>query len=70
MTRRAEESWLKYESDCVSIGIGIKLWIMEGFARDCFVEFLSSTPQPNQNILFQNKFSFPLCLIWKLQTSM
>ncbi len=24
---------------------------MEGFARDCFVEFLSSTPQSNQNIL-------------------
>ncbi len=24
---------------------------MEGFARDCFVEFLSSTPQSNGNIL-------------------
>ncbi len=42
---------LKYESDCVSIGVGIKIWIVEGFARDCFVEFLSSTPQSNQNIL-------------------
>ncbi len=24
---------------------------MEGFAKECFVEFLSSTPQSNQNIL-------------------
>ena len=24
---------------------------MEGFARDCFVEFLSSTPHSNRNIL-------------------
>ncbi len=42
---------LKYESDCVIIGIGIKKWIMEGFERDCFVEFLSSTLQLNGNIL-------------------
>ncbi len=42
---------LKYESDCVSIGIGIKIWIVEEFARDCFVVFLSFTPQSNQNIL-------------------
>ncbi len=42
---------LKYESDCVIIGIGIKIWIVEGFVRDCFVEFLSSTPQSNGNIL-------------------
>jgi hypothetical protein len=42
---------LKYESDCVGTGIGINIWIVEGFARDYFVEFLLSTPQSNQNIL-------------------
>ncbi len=55
---------LKYESYCVSIGIGIKIWIMEGFARDCFVEFCH--PHRNRTktfFLFQNKFSFPLCFI-------
>ncbi len=52
---------LKYKWDCVSKGIGIEIWIMEGFARDCFVEFLSSTPQSNRNILFQNKLSFHSC---------
>ena len=28
-------------------------------------EFLSSTPQPNREILFQNKFSIPLCLSYE-----
>ncbi len=49
--REQRNHCLKYESDCVSIGFGIKRWIMRGFVRDCFVEFLSSTPQSNQNIL-------------------
>ena len=26
---------LKYESDCLRTGISIKIWIVEGFARDC-----------------------------------
>ncbi len=55
---------LKYESDCVSIGIGIKIWIVEGFVRDCFVEFLSSTPQSNKKNLFQNKF-YSRCVSYK-----
>ncbi len=42
---------VKYEWDCVIIGIGIKIWIVEGFARDCFVKFLSSAPQSNGNII-------------------
>ncbi len=43
---------LKYESDCVRIGIGIKIFINRGsFVRDRFVKFLSSTPQSNRNIL-------------------
>ncbi len=41
---------LKYESDFVSIGIGIEIWIVEGFAKECFIEFLSSTQQSNRNI--------------------
>jgi hypothetical protein len=41
---------LIYESDCVRIEIGIKKIIVEGFARDPFVEFLSSTPQSDRNI--------------------
>ncbi len=49
--REQRNHCLKYESDCVSIGIGIKIWIVDGFVRDCFVEFLSSTPQLNRNIL-------------------
>ncbi len=49
--REQRNHGLKYESDFVSIGIGIKIWIVERFARDCFVEFLSSTPLSNQNIL-------------------
>jgi hypothetical protein len=36
---------LKYDSDCVSIGIGIKISIVKGFVRDYFFEFLSSTQQ-------------------------
>jgi hypothetical protein len=37
---------LKYESDCVHIGIGVKkLCFVEDFARVGFVEFLSSTLQ-------------------------
>ncbi len=64
VSKKQRNHGFKYESDCVSIGIGIEIWIMEGFANECFVEFLSSTSQSNQNILFQNKFSFPLCLIW------
>jgi hypothetical protein len=31
---------------------------MEGFARDCFVEFLSSTLQSNQNILYVPELVF------------
>ena len=40
----------KNMNQSVSIGIGIKIWIVEDFARDCFVEFLLSTLQLNQNI--------------------
>ncbi len=32
-------------------GLKYEEWIVEGFVRDCFVEFLSSTPQSNKNIL-------------------
>jgi hypothetical protein len=42
----------KYESDCVRIGIGIKIFMNRGrFCERCSIEFLSSTPQSNRNIL-------------------
>ncbi len=41
-----------YSLSSLSTGIGVKyLWIVEVFARDRFVEFSSSTPQSNGNIL-------------------
>jgi hypothetical protein len=50
--REQRNHGLKCESDCVSIGIGVKRFMNRGkFARDSFVEFLSFALQLNGNIL-------------------
>jgi hypothetical protein len=51
MLVRAEESWLKIWIRLCQHRNWCPNWIVEGFARDHFVEFSSSTPQSNQNIL-------------------
>jgi hypothetical protein len=56
---------LKYESDCLRTGISVKYESWKVLHQIVPYEFLSSMPQPNQEILFQNKFSIPLCLSYE-----
>jgi hypothetical protein len=56
---------LKYESTVFSQELVLTYESWKVLQEIVPYEFLSSTPQPNREILFQNKFSIPLCLSYE-----
>jgi len=52
---------LKYESGCLLKGISIKIWFVEGFARDCLLWVFVIHTQSNQEIL--SRTSFQSCCV-------